>query len=119
MTYPIVYPHRKEDYITKLAPVNYMAGAKCPRFEKFLMETFDGDPGLMGYLTGQDELTAQLKYQNFFSFKSQCKLVLVTNHPPHVPAGDDALAATPRRAFPAHRAGQGRRQRNFALGPDA
>jgi putative DNA primase/helicase len=42
-------------------------------------------------ITGEDMISAQLKYQNYFEFKPQCKLVLVTNYPPHVPAGDDAL----------------------------
>jgi putative DNA primase/helicase len=42
-------------------------------------------------ITGEDTISAQLKYQNYFEFKPQCKLVLVTNFPPHVPAGDDAL----------------------------
>ncbi len=42
-------------------------------------------------ITGEDSISAQLKYQNYFEFQPQCKLVLVTNHPPRVPASDDAL----------------------------
>ena len=42
-------------------------------------------------LSGEDEISAEVKYQDLFQFRPQCKLVLVTNHPPHVPAGDDAL----------------------------
>jgi putative DNA primase/helicase len=42
-------------------------------------------------ITGEDMISAQLKYQNYFEFQPQCKLVLVTNFPPHVPAGDEAL----------------------------
>jgi putative DNA primase/helicase len=177
-----VYPHRKEDYITKMIDLDCDPAAKCPRFNTFLAETFDGNVGLIGYvtrlagyfltgwtheqawwifhgqtasgkstfvnvlhgilgpyaftlpenyfllsrydstdfvtahlagvrlatcvetaegkrldvvkmkrLTGEDPIAAQFKYQGVFTFKPQCKLVLVTNHPPHVPAGDDAL----------------------------
>ena len=42
-------------------------------------------------LTGEDEISAERKYQDLFQFRPQCKLVLVTNHAPHVPASDDAL----------------------------
>jgi putative DNA primase/helicase len=39
-------PHRREDLITKLAPVEYSAGATCPRFKRFLLEIFSsGAPG--------------------------------------------------------------------------
>jgi putative DNA primase/helicase len=43
-------PHRPEDLITKLAPVNYDPDAKCPTFEKFLERIMDGDQQLIGYL---------------------------------------------------------------------
>ena len=58
------------------------------------VETNDGrrlDVARIKTLTGEDAVSAALKYQNIFEFKPQCKLVLVTNYPPHVPAGDDAL----------------------------
>ena len=35
-------PHRREDLITKLAPVEYDPNATCPRFLEFLDEIFDG-----------------------------------------------------------------------------
>ncbi len=36
-------PARKEDYITRVAPVRYSADAKCPRFDEFLSTIFGGD----------------------------------------------------------------------------
>jgi putative DNA primase/helicase len=180
--YPRFYPHRREDYITKVAPVEYRSEAKCPQFDSFLNQTFRESAALIRYaqlftgycltgltteqkwwmfygptasgkstfikilhgilgpyalplpenyfllskhestdfvtanlvgvrlatcietnegrrlnvariktITGEDSISAALKHQNYFEFKPQCKLVLVTNYPPHVPAGDDAL----------------------------
>jgi putative DNA primase/helicase len=43
-------PHRKEDLITKLAPVEYDADAKAPRWEKFEEEIFAGDVAIAQYL---------------------------------------------------------------------
>lgn len=48
-------PHRREDLLTKLAPVAFDPAATCPRFEQFLREVFiDGqgnpDPALIGYV---------------------------------------------------------------------
>lgn len=176
------YPHRREDYITKVAPVIYDPKATCPQFREFLSQTFHGSTPLIDYmlrlagyfltgytteqkwwmfygptasgkstiikilhgvmgdyapalpenyfllskndntdfvtanlcgvrlatcvetnegkrlnvarikaLTGEDMISACLKHQNYFQFKPKCKLVLVTNYPPHVPSGDDAL----------------------------
>lgn len=42
-------------------------------------------------LTGQDIVPAEHKFERPFEFIPKCKLVLATNYPPHVPAGDDAL----------------------------
>jgi putative DNA primase/helicase len=44
------YPPRKEDYITKMIPYNYNPRAACPRFEKFLLETFNDNPALIEYV---------------------------------------------------------------------
>jgi putative DNA primase/helicase len=58
------------------------------------VETNEGrrlDVARIKKITGEDTIRAALKYQNSFEFQPQCKLVLVTNHRPHVPAGDDAL----------------------------
>lgn len=41
---------RPEDYITKIAPVEYDAGAAAPRFEQFLEEIFPGDTELKGFV---------------------------------------------------------------------
>jgi putative DNA primase/helicase len=58
------------------------------------VETNEGrrlDVARIKKITGEDTIRAALKFQNSFEFQPQCKLVLVTNHRPHVPAGDDAL----------------------------
>jgi putative DNA primase/helicase len=43
-------PHRREDLITKLAPVEYDPDAACPRFMRFLDEIFDNDQDLIGFV---------------------------------------------------------------------
>jgi putative DNA primase/helicase len=43
-------PHRPEDLITKLAPVDYDPEAPCPRWERFLAEIFAGDAGLIEFM---------------------------------------------------------------------
>ena len=37
------------------------------------------------------DVSAALKYENYFEFRPQAKLVLATNHRPHVPATDDSI----------------------------
>lgn len=175
-----LHPHRREDFLTKIVPIEYDPKAKCPKFLKFLSETLP-DPGLAGYLsrfagycltgltseqvwflfygltasgkstlvnalhgllgpyalalpenyflvtknttdfataniagvrlatcvesnegrrldvakiktlTGEDMISAALKYENYFEFHPQAKLVLATNHRPRVPATDDSI----------------------------
>lgn len=43
-------PHRREDLITRLVPVDYDADAACPRWEAFLDRAMAGDADLVGYL---------------------------------------------------------------------
>jgi putative DNA primase/helicase len=43
-------PHRREDLLTKLAPVNYHPDAKCPLWERSLARWMDGNGDLAGYL---------------------------------------------------------------------
>lgn len=43
-------PHRRDDLITRLAPVNYDPDAACPRFDAFLNRAFAGDEELIGYV---------------------------------------------------------------------
>ena len=43
-------PHRREDLITKLAPVAYDPDAKCPRWEQFLSEVFEPHPDLIPFV---------------------------------------------------------------------
>jgi len=42
--------HRRADLCTKVAPVNYVADAAAPRWERFLQEITDGDGELQAYL---------------------------------------------------------------------
>ncbi|MBT9152208.1 MAG: hypothetical protein DDT35_00422 [Firmicutes bacterium] len=43
-------PHRQEDLITKLAPVEYSPTAECPRWSLFLHEIMEGSRALVEYL---------------------------------------------------------------------
>lgn len=43
-------PHRRGDYITKLCPIHYDAGAECPTFLRFLSEIMCGRQELVDYL---------------------------------------------------------------------
>lgn len=42
--------HRRTDYITKVSPVEFNKRAKAPRWEDFLLEIFDGDEALTGFV---------------------------------------------------------------------
>ncbi len=43
-------PHRREDFITKLAPINYDPDATCPAWEAFLSQIMDGNAELVTFL---------------------------------------------------------------------
>lgn len=43
-------PHRPERFETRLCPTKYDREAKAPRWERFLLEVFDGDEELISYL---------------------------------------------------------------------
>ena len=43
-------PHRREDFITKLAPVSYDEKAKCPRWDEFLKRIFDGNTSVIEFM---------------------------------------------------------------------
>ena len=43
-------PHRRENLLTKLAPVAYDPDAACPLWEGFLGRVMDGNAGLVGFL---------------------------------------------------------------------
>lgn len=45
-----LYKHRREDLITKLAPVDFDKKAAAPRWEKFLREIFNDDEDLIGFV---------------------------------------------------------------------
>jgi len=43
-------PHRREDLITKLAPVDFDPDAQCPMWTEFLRRIMNGDESLIGFL---------------------------------------------------------------------
>lgn len=43
-------PHRREDYLTRMAAVTYDAGAACPLWERFIRDVTGGDDDLARYL---------------------------------------------------------------------
>lgn len=49
------------------------------------------DVSRLKMLSGEDAVSACHKYENYFTFKPQAKLILATNHAPKVPAADEAL----------------------------
>src|SRR5262249_4720236 len=40
----------QQERLTKRSPVGFNPSADCPRFKQFLVEIFDGDSALMGYV---------------------------------------------------------------------
>lgn len=62
--------HRRDDYITKLAPTAYKANAQCPRYLEFLQQVFEGDEELISYLQWIAGycLTGDTSAQVFFVF---------------------------------------------------
>ncbi len=43
-------PHRREDLITKIAPIDYDPAATCNRFERFVSEIMAGDAALVTFI---------------------------------------------------------------------
>lgn len=43
-------PHRREDLITKLAPVRHDPAARCPLWDRFLLRVMDGNTTMIDYL---------------------------------------------------------------------
>jgi putative DNA primase/helicase len=43
-------PHRREDLISKLAPVEFDATATCPRWKRFLVEVFECHPDVIPFI---------------------------------------------------------------------
>jgi putative DNA primase/helicase len=46
----ILHPHKKENYITKVAPVVYDKNAECPEWERFLDRILDGNENLISFM---------------------------------------------------------------------
>ena len=42
--------HSRNDFLTRISPIGYDPAATCPRFDRFLWETFDGDQELIEYV---------------------------------------------------------------------
>ena len=45
-----VRPHDREDMLTKIAPVEYDPNAKCPLWEKFMLEVFGGNQTMVDFV---------------------------------------------------------------------
>ncbi len=45
-----LHPHRREDLITKLVPINYESAAACPTWLAFLDRVLDGNQRLVGFM---------------------------------------------------------------------
>ena len=43
-------PHSKDDFLTMISPVDYIPGARAPRWGQFLREVFEGDEELIEWL---------------------------------------------------------------------
>ncbi len=65
-----IAPHRPEDRITKLAPVEFDTGAACPIWTAFLKRIMDGKESLTGYLQRLAGvcLTADVREQELYLF---------------------------------------------------
>src|SRR5437879_3971853 len=61
------YDFRREDYLTKQAPVVYDAAAVCPKFDDFMDFIFDGDKDVIQYMLKAlgYSLTANISEQVF------------------------------------------------------
>ena len=46
----ILRPQERKDYITKIANADYIPGAECPRWRRFLGEVMGGNVGLVSFL---------------------------------------------------------------------
>jgi P4 family phage/plasmid primase-like protien len=46
----VLAPHRREDLLTKLAPVRFDSAAKAPRWESFVSQIMAGNASLVGFL---------------------------------------------------------------------
>jgi putative DNA primase/helicase len=107
--------HRKEDFITKLAPVAFTPDAACPRWESFLGRIFAGNAELIGYmqrlvgycLTGAtEEHVLPFLHGNGANGKSTfCETVLRLMGPDYaMKAAPDLLMAKRAESHPTDRA---------------
>ena len=46
----LLRPHNPDQLMTKLAPVEYSRSAKCPRWDRFMLEVMNGDADKVAYL---------------------------------------------------------------------
>ena len=61
-------PHRREDLITRMAPVEYDPETKCPHFERFVLSIAGGNADLVHYLqkVAGYSLTGETSDQSWF-----------------------------------------------------
>jgi putative DNA primase/helicase len=45
----ILFPHRREDFLTMMSPVEFDATARCPLWDSVLWKVFDGNEDLIGF----------------------------------------------------------------------
>lgn len=63
-----LYPHRREDLLTTLVPIDYKPGAECPLWSQFLQTVTNDNQGLIEYLQRAVgySLTGDTREQCFF-----------------------------------------------------
>lgn len=77
-------PHDRRKYITRLAPVDYMPGAKSELWESCINRVMDNDKEMaeskLKDLTGGDTITCRRLYKDPVSFKPEFSIFIYGNH---------------------------------------
>jgi hypothetical protein len=91
--------HRREDFLSKLCPVDFLPDASCPGWLRFLDRILAGDAALVSFvqrlagycLTGDEKIRARRMRQDFWQFDPTHKIVVASNHRPEVRGTDHAI----------------------------